>query len=119
MKNKLICISCPVGCHLETEGSSEADLKVSGNKCKRGLEYAVEETFAPRRVVTAVVRTDSEDVPFVPVRTDRPILKKHICGLLAAISKASVKVPVRTGGVLIEDFESSGVNVVFSRRVER
>ena len=37
MKKQLICIACPMGCHLEID--IDDDYKVTGNKCKRGIEY--------------------------------------------------------------------------------
>lgn len=119
MKKKFICIVCPAGCTIETEGDDPATLKVSGNKCPRGAEYVRKELFSPERMVTAVVPSNSEDLHFIPVRTDKTISKKLITSLLKTIYSMKATVPVRRGDCLIEDFESTGVNVIFSRSVKK
>ena len=53
MTDKLICITCPLGCRLEAERGADGELLVSGNHCPRGARYAREELLAPKRVVTA------------------------------------------------------------------
>ena len=50
---KLICIACPIGCHLEID--VEDDYKVTGNQCKRGPIYAKKELTNPTRIVTSTV----------------------------------------------------------------
>ena len=119
MKKKFICIVCPAGCTIETECDDSGDLKISGNKCLRGAEYVKKELHSPERMVTAVVPSDSEELPFIPVRTDKTIPKKLVTCLLKAIYSMTATVPVRRGDCLIKDFESSGVNVIFSRSVKK
>ena len=61
MEKKLICINCPIGCHLTAERSKDSDAwSVTGNRCPRGELYARNELTDPRRVVTATVRCNSE-----------------------------------------------------------
>ena len=118
MKKKLICIICPAGCTIETETDDANLIKVSGNKCPRGAEYARKELLAPERTVTAVVPSDSEVLPFIPVRTDKAISRDLVSQLLKTIYSMNVKTPVKRGAVLIENFQASGVNVIFSRSVK-
>jgi CxxC motif-containing protein len=66
-------------------------------------------------VVTAVVRTDSPSFPFIPVRTDKPLPRELIGGLIADLAKELVPLPAARGGVLVEDYRGSGVNVVLTR----
>ena len=54
MKKEMICIVCPKGCILKVDESAEAPVThadVSGNKCKRGAVYAVDECTNPVRVL--------------------------------------------------------------------
>ena len=53
---EMICITCPMGCHLKIEKLSESELGVTGNRCARGENYAREELLSPKRVVTATCR---------------------------------------------------------------
>ncbi len=111
----MICIACPLGCRLTVAKAEGGDLRVSGNRCPKGEVYAAEEILSPRRIVTAVVRTDSAAYPYVPVRTDAPLLRALAEGLLAALYSRTVSLPVSIGGVLFENVEGTGVKVVFTR----
>jgi CxxC motif-containing protein len=113
--SKFTCIVCPIGCTLSVERSTLGDLMITGNRCPKGLAYAREETLAPKRTVTAVVRTDSRTWPCIPVRTDQPLPRALIPGLLTELSRRTVHLPAARGGVLIADYGETGVNVVFTR----
>ena len=58
MVRKMICISCPLGCHLEVDCSDMNDIKVSGNTCPRGRIYGINEVTAPKRMVTSSVKVN-------------------------------------------------------------
>jgi len=115
MDKSLICISCPVGCRLTATVDAGGNITIHGNKCERGVTYGREEMFTPKRLVTAVVKTDSQVLPYLPVRTTRPLLKQHIPGLLNTIYSLHVKTPVAAGDVLIADYAGTGIDVIFTR----
>ncbi|MFP4363052.1 MAG: DUF1667 domain-containing protein [Spirochaetia bacterium] len=117
MKKEMICISCPIGCHLTAEWTNEDDISISGNRCKRGIIYGTEEIRAPKRVVTATIAVNSEILPRVPVKTDSALLKELIDPLMNTLYTMKLEVPVKMGDVLIEDIEGSGVNLVATRSV--
>ena len=77
MKRELTCIVCPMGCTLEVELDGNKVVSVSGNTCPRGAKYAESECVNPQRTVTTTVK--GEGGAILPVKTDRPILKEHIC----------------------------------------
>jgi CxxC motif-containing protein len=112
---ELVCIACPIGCRLTVERKDGEEILVSGNRCPKGEVYAREEMLAPKRVVTAVVRTDSPSFPFIPVRTDKPLPRELIGGLIADLAKELVRLPAARGSVLMQDYHGSGVNVVLTR----
>jgi CxxC motif-containing protein len=114
-RKELVCIACPLGCRMTvTIGSGpEEEATVTGNRCARGEAYGKEEILAPRRIVTAVVPTDSASFPCAPVRTDKPISRGLIRGLLSELYGRQVRLPVKEGQVLVEDFD--GARVIFTR----
>lgn len=114
MTRDFICLSCPIGCRLHAETDASGAVAISGNKCPRGKVYGETEMIDPRRIVTAVVRTDSDAVPYVPVRTDVPLPRGLAPKLLNEIYALRVALPVKRGDVLIANFADTGVNVVFS-----
>lgn len=120
-KKELICIACPVGCRLEVEYAESGcgEVTVIGNKCKRGAAYAREEINSPKRTVTAVVKTDSAELPYAPLRTDKPLPKELIDELLKRIYSIQMPVPLKVGQVIIENFAGSNVNVICTRNVPR
>ncbi len=90
MQREMICISCPVGCHLTVtwhvqDVAADTDVEVAGNRCPRGEEYGKEEVRAPKRVVTATCAVNSELLARVPVKTDAPLLKEHRASLPNAL----------------------------------
>jgi CxxC motif-containing protein len=115
MAKEIICLGCPNGCHLECTKKRGGEVEVEGAQCERGIDYGREEMLEPKRVVTAVVRTNSDAVPFVPIKTDKPLLRPLIPELLKTIYSRPVALPVHMGDTLIENFEDTGVNVVFTR----
>ncbi len=52
---EMICICCPMGCHLQVDDSDRDNIIVTGNTCPRGAKYAKDESICPKRVVTSVV----------------------------------------------------------------
>lgn len=115
MLREMICICCPVGCHLSVESEDGEVLSVSGNKCPKGKAYALEEVLSPKRVVTAVVKTRSRELPYLPVKTTAALPKEKIGTLLGVLYRMELDVPVSCGQCILEDFEDTGVSVVVTR----
>lgn len=117
MSQELICISCPVGCHLVVEQNGE-DIAVTGNRCLRGEKYAINELTAPKRMISCVVQCDSESVPCLPVRSASAIDKAKIDTLLAELRRLKVATPVKMGEVVLANFADSGVDIIACRTIE-
>jgi CxxC motif-containing protein len=109
---EMICIACPIACRL-TVMQSGPEVSVSGNRCARGDDYGREEFHAPKRIVTAVVPTDSMGFPCAPVRTDTPVARDRVRELLRTLYATRVSLPVHMGEVMIDDFD--GARVIFTR----
>ena len=105
---KMICITCPTGCEMEVfcDGNK---ITVSGNRCPRGAAYAESELKDPRRTVTAVVH--SENGKFQSVRTNKPLPRPLIPGLLNTILK-EVYPEAEPGAVIISDIGGTGVDLI-------
>ncbi len=122
MSEELICITCPLGCHLTVDRNADSSLSVSGNRCQRGVKYANEELLAPKRVVSATAALvggaelhELGAVARLPVRSTAPYPKQDVPELLSAIYALRVAMPVHRGDVLIHDFKGSGVDVIATR----
>ncbi len=114
MQKKMICIACPNGCHL-TVRKTDDKIEVIGNKCSKGEEYGKAEVTNPKRTVTAVVKTNIKEMPYVSVRTDKPYPKGKINDLLKKLYTMEVSAPIKRGKVILENFDNTGVNVVCTK----
>ena len=108
---ELTCIVCPMGCRLTVEKVGE-EIRVSGNTCKRGETYAIQETTCPMRTLTSLVSVKGGDGPLCPVKTANVIPKALIDAALAEVKAACVEAPVKIGDVIIENIAGTGVNLV-------
>lgn len=113
---KMTCINCPMGCSLEVTINNE-EIQVSGNKCKKGVEYGNSEIRDPRRIVTSTIRVLEGDRPLVSVKTDREIPKKLIFEAMKIINQCNAHAPVRINDILIENILGTGVNIVATSNV--
>ncbi len=112
---ELVCVACPLGCRLTVATAADGTVQVRGNRCPRGETWGREESLAPRRTVTAVVRTDSADFPCAPVRTSVPLARERVRELLADLYRLRVSLPLPAGTVLFEDWRGTGVRVLCTR----
>lgn len=120
MEKEIICISCPIGCHLNVSWDENReleleDINVENNKCSRGIIYGREEILAPKRVITATCLIDSIHMQRIPVKTTNAIIKEYITDLLGDIYRLKIKTPVKTGDILIKNYKNTGVDIVATR----
>ena len=104
---KLICIMCPMGCELNVTKKGN-DIKVTGNTCVRGETYGKEEVTAPKRVLTALVKT-KEGV--LPVKTSTMIPKDMIFKVNAEIGKLNLQ-SAKSGDVIMKNVLGTGADIV-------
>jgi CxxC motif-containing protein len=114
-KTKMLCITCPKGCTLEVTHDGQTVLRVEGNACKRGIDYAGAEMVDPRRMVATTVKVSGGTHPLMPVYTREPFPKPHIFDLLAALRQIELHAPVAMGQVVLADAFGTGVDIIASR----
>jgi CxxC motif-containing protein len=81
---------------------SDGDIRVSGNRCKRGIDFARTEITNPTRTLTTTVRTAFPEIPVLPVRTDGEIPKGKIREVLAFLNTITIREPLKIGAVVAE-----------------
>ena len=74
---ELVCITCPNSCRMQAE-LENGQWKVTGNKCKRGQQFAESEMTCPKRTFSTTVKTAWDSVPVIPVRVSRELSLIHI-----------------------------------------
>lgn len=112
---ELICIVCPIGCHLEVD--EENDYKTTGNKCPRGAVYGKKELTAPTRIVTSTIKIKGGIHNRVPVKTSSDIPKELNFKCMELISKLEVESPVRVGDIVAKNIFDTGVDIIITRNM--
>ncbi len=107
MKQELTCIVCPRGCSLSVYVKDDV-IKVSGNACKRGENYAINECTNPLRTVTSSIRLNNRD-GMVSVKTSKPVSKNDVFKVMKAIRGATVSAPIKIGEVVLKDICGSDI----------
>ncbi len=108
---EMTCIRCPMGCRLIVTQDGDT-FTVTGNTCRRGEEYGVQEMRCPMRTVTSSVRVEGGRRPVCSVKTAQAVRKADIEAVLAAIRALTVKAPVGIGDIVCPNVADTGVNLV-------
>ncbi len=114
----IICIQCPVGCKISIDSIGEK-IKITGNKCKRGEEYALQEIKNPVRMLTTTVFVEDGIQRMLPVKSDKELPKNLIKECVKVLAKIRVKAPVKQGEIIYKNILDTGVNIVATRNMER
>ncbi|MBN1064198.1 MULTISPECIES: DUF1667 domain-containing protein [Clostridium] len=115
MIKELICISCPMGCHLKVDAENNT---VTGNTCKRGAEYGINEVTHPVRVITSTVKVKGGQLPVIPVKTNGAIPKGLNFKCMEVLSGVELQAPVKIGDVIVKDVLGTGVDIVAARNMK-
>lgn len=118
IKKELICVNCPMGCHLEAVIDNNTVISVSGNHCVRGKEYALTECIRPERILTTTVLIENAMHRVLPVISEKAIPLDMTMQAMAEIKTISVSAPVREGDIVYENIAGSGVNMIASRSMK-
>jgi len=105
-----------MGCRLSIKGSVD-NMEVSGNVCKKGINYAHDEITNPVRTVCTTVKIEGGIHKVIPVKTDKAIPDKYKLEVVKAVSGITLKSPVKMGDVIITDLFGTGVNIVAERNM--
>jgi CxxC motif-containing protein len=119
MKSEFVkCSICPVGCRLEIRHKN-GDIKVTGNRCGRGLEYAAGYNSADSAFLRGRCLLENGPLGRLPVVSSAPVPQALVDEMLAVIQQTSVSAPVEKGQIVIKNILGSGIDVLSQRRVGR
>ncbi len=111
----IICPLCPNGCNI----SVKEDGTLTGNRCRRGKEYAEKERTSPERVLTTTVRLRGGKDELLPVRSTSPLKKDEIKAVTELLSTLSLNAPIADGEVVLTDIGVNRVSFVAERGAEK
>lgn len=107
----IVCITCPRGCTMHVKQDGDV-VTVTGNSCKRGEQFAVNELTHPMRTICSTVATAFKEAPVLPCRVSTDIPKDKIFDVMKEINKVCVKERIGRGDVIIKDVLGTGADVI-------
>lgn len=116
MIKELICISCPMGCHLKVDVENKT---VEGNTCKRGEVYGINEITNPVRVITSTVKVINGELPVIPVKTKEPVPKDMNFKVMEALKGVQVEAPIKVGDIIVKNILETGIDIVATRNIRK
>lgn len=112
-KTIIICIMCPLACHVVVTGNDAGNiLGVANHRCEEGRKYAIAEYRLPARVLTTTILTEAASQPLLPVRSSKAIPKTRLMEVMHFLSKIRVKHPVEMGQEIVPDILGTGADIV-------
>lgn len=112
---ELTCIICPMGCSVSVSEEENGELRISGNSCKRGEEYAKGEVLCPSRTLTTSVRASNGAI--LSVKSEKPIPKELLFDAVKEIAKSEAKCPVSVGDIIIKNILDTGIDIIATKSV--
>lgn len=106
---EFVCIVCPNSCLISVD---EKNLTVTGNKCKRGETFGINEVTNPLRTICSTVKTTFADAPVLPVRVSSDIPKDKIFDVMQEINKVVIDKKVSRGDVIIKNVLNLNVDII-------
>lgn len=113
--NIVICTSCPNGCAIKVSMQDGKMMSCDGNKCPKGVEYARNEISNPVRILTSTVLMKSGEL--LPVKSNKPLPKGKIVGIVNELSKIRVKIPVNIGDTIVHNICGMDVDIVATKSI--
>jgi CxxC motif-containing protein len=119
-KIEMICIVCPMSCHLEVEQNDDGSiLSVTGNSCNRGDGYARKELTNPTRMLTSTIKITGAIYNRLPVITSSDIPKGKLFEVMKALASIEVTAPVKMNDVIVTNICDLGIDIIASRSMEK
>jgi CxxC motif-containing protein len=115
---EMICIVCPMGCRL-TVTKSNGSYIISGNECRRGQKYALEEMIAPKRVLTSIVKLREGHSRMLPVKSSDLVPKEMIFDFLSVLKDVEVEAPIKGGQVVVQNVLNSGIDFIATKSIDK
>ena len=117
--DRLTCIVCPIGCAIRVHASDDGSIDVTGNKCRRGAEYAKEEFNNPTRIVTATCAVAGGESMRLPVRSGAGVAIDDVPAFLSGVYELRLSAPVVRGEIVASDVGQTGIDLVATMSVGR
>lgn len=116
-EKEITCIICPIGCKILVGKEGIRQDVSKGYTCKKGIEYARNEVYDPRRTLTSSIRVEGGEWPLVSVKSTKPIPKDKIFAVLTELHKMTIQAPVTSQQLVIKNVANTGIDIITTKTV--
>lgn len=117
MNREFTCLVCPKGCRITAVLQGKEEPVISGEGCKRGKAYVLQELIDPRRTISTSVRVRRGETDLASVRLTKPIPLDRVKEAAGLIQSQVLTAPVYEGTVILSDLLGLGSDVIVTRTV--
>lgn len=114
MQKEYTCIICPRSCSLILE-EKNGNFIVTGNSCRRGEEYAINEFTNPVRMITTTLHVTGSNLKCLPVISSGAVPREKLKDCLEYLYQLEIKAPVKLHDVLVENILGTGISILAAR----
>lgn len=114
MLKEMVCIVCPIGCHLTVTQENDV-IEVTGNTCPRGKQYAINELSHPTRTLTTTVEIENGIHHQIPVISSAPLPLDKIHETMRLLKGVKVKAPIKEKDIILKNVFDLGIDIIASR----
>lgn len=109
------CIVCPRSCNGSLILKDDGSFETSGYTCIRGDEYAKNEYFSPKRMLTTTIKIKNGTFANLPVVGDKEVEKSKLFDCLNYLYCVEVEAPIKEGTIVVTNILDTGVNIIAAR----
>ncbi|MBN2066409.1 MAG: DUF1667 domain-containing protein [Candidatus Thermoplasmatota archaeon] len=117
IEKEVTCIVCPIGCKILVKYTGTSLDVLTGNKCKKGIEYARSEVFNPRRMLTSSIHVQGGEWPLVSVKSTTSVPKDKIFTVLEELHKITIKAPIKSKQIILKNVANMGIDIITTKTV--
>lgn len=116
-RKNLTCVICPNSCLLSICKKDDA-IEVENAQCSRGKDFAIREMTNPERMLTSTVKIINGETVLASVRSDKPVRKAELAGLVKKLDQLIIHAPVNCGQVIAQELGENKVNIIATRTIQ-
>jgi len=116
-EKKIMCIICPMSCVINTSlGNTE---ELSGARCPRGIEYALQELDNPLRTFSTSIPVVGGDRKRLSVKPLSYVPRHCIEAIIRELATTMVFAPIQAGDTVIANLNGTGMSLIALQSISR
>ena len=97
LNSSILCTRCPRGCSLIVKRSQGKIVSVSGNRCERGREFALNYEDEKKDIICTTVKIQGAQIGLLPVKSQKALTQQEAYEFIGACSDICLKAPYSCG----------------------